>query len=649
MSSAGESLSADRLRDVKDAINDFLSQSNVYESLRDIIDTYVTEKEMVSPGSPCDAEDVMTIMRERGVVHQLMAQLRECTPLSTSKGGGLSEARRVLTPAFVEGESYLHVRLLGGRAFLDSMDLSPSNTRPLRLFAGIHFGSQRGESVHVPLTTDPKFEDDFVFHVDPALFGYTPDNLIEVAVPLVVAVFRDDMRENVADLVGENIIDWRRVLKTGALKLTVELSGCSTSVPVGIIDLELQLLPHCSVHHSEEEIASHMDHERAVTTTADREFLLYARRWWAEYQNIRPSHRGRKVKLFTALSNGRMVPVTHFVSPIQAEYGIESPFDAARFVSLLKSTQQSMGGLSLLSEASMSGGGGGCEQWLSLFAFVSQRQGHPCNHATLLCSLLLGFGLDAYCCIGALEEADDKTGVCVITRVKERSGAYTVTVWNPTTGARTPVSGAHPFVTADCMFNHRSFFANIQVANRILTTSFDVNNEEFWKPIVNLKLRNLPRFPVAPLLSTPPLTHTDERSLEMGVRARIESYRDGIGLQTQYNDDISYTLAQALQTYEQQRVAGDGNTGFSMFESCVKGILGGGKTFKAIPVNVSHTNDLEIMNTIRGSTAGREIIDTVADSVHFGVRIKIYSFPEHVLSVWVMLAVAYHSTPIVSS
>lgn len=35
------------------------------------------------------------------------------------------------------------------------------------------------------------------------------------------------------------------------------------------------------------------------------------------------------------MSNGRIVPVTHFVSPLQSLEMIYSPYDAARFVSLL--------------------------------------------------------------------------------------------------------------------------------------------------------------------------------------------------------------------------------------------------------------------------------------------------------------------------
>jgi len=40
--------------------------------------------------------------------------------------------------------------------------------------------------------------------------------------------------------------------------------------------------------------------------------------------------------------------------------------------------------------------------WHSLHTFIAQRSGDVQEHAVLLCSLLLGFGLDAYVCVGTV-------------------------------------------------------------------------------------------------------------------------------------------------------------------------------------------------------------------------------------------------------
>jgi centrosomal protein CEP76 len=40
------------------------------------------------------------------------------------------------------------------------------------------------------------------------------------------------------------------------------------------------------------------------------------------------------------------------------------------------------------------------EQWLNLHTFLVKNRGDVENHAILLCNLLIGFGLDAYVCLG---------------------------------------------------------------------------------------------------------------------------------------------------------------------------------------------------------------------------------------------------------
>jgi len=40
---------------------------------------------------------------------------------------------------------------------------------------------------------------------------------------------------------------------------------------------------------------------------------------------------------------------------------------------------------------------------------------------------------------------------------------------------------SHPFRTVDCVFNHISFYGNIQPENLIGGCSFDLNNSLLWK------------------------------------------------------------------------------------------------------------------------------------------------------------------------
>ncbi|KAK7198179.1 CEP76 C2 domain containing protein [Novymonas esmeraldas] len=615
-------ISPEHLRSMKSAIHSFLHETNVFDSIRDIVDTYVSEHadEDVSGDN---SSAIMRIVREKGVLQELVNQIQS-RPV-------MGAAPSTAVPS--DGRHYLLVRLGGGRAFVDNLDISPLVARKRSVVFAAQFGNQRFRSARQPCSAEPAFDDEFLFEVDATGFGFGESDLVEVSTPFHIAVLREDTQLNVAELLGENIIEWRKVLKSGYLGLTVELCGRNAGVPAGIIDLQLELVSKKRIRYREEDIASRVEQQRVAVTNADREFLVYSRRWWSEYQSQRPTHKERKVRLFASTSTGRMVPVTHFVSPIQVDFGLDSPQDAARFVSLLRVAND---GSSSVGSLSAEAGG-----WLSPFIFVSQRQGHCCNHATLLCSLLLGFGLDAFCAIGSGHNGE--ASVFVVSRSADARGAARVTVWNPASGERSSPSEQAAFSTVDCLFNNKAFFANCQATNSIASVSFECYNEEAWKPLNVLKLRMVPRYPSAPLLFEAAAAPSVERTLEIELRAAISAYRDSFGVMTAYDSVVSYVLSQALVLYERQQSEGCAEN-FSFFQESVKGSLGAGKTFKAIPVNVSYLDASSVMDVVRASAVGREILDTVMDNAKFGVRVKAFSFPEGVFSVWVMIAVNYTAT-----
>ncbi|TPP54353.1 CEP76 C2 domain family protein [Leishmania donovani] len=523
-------VSPEHLKSMKSAIHSFLQETGVYDSIRDIVDTYVSEH-----GDEADSSEnpsaIMRIVKEKGILQELVSQIQ-----SRSTVGAVPS---ITVPS--DGRHYLLVRVNGGRAFVDNLDLAPSTVSKRSVVFAAHFGNQRFRSAVKPCSAEPKFDEEFLFEVDATGFGFGEADLIEVSTPFHIAVLREDSQLNVAELLGENIIEWRKVLKSGYLGLTVELCGRNAGVPAGIVDLQLELVSKKRIRYKEEDIVSRVEQQRIAVTNADREFLVYSRRWWSEYQ---------------------------------AEFGLDSPQDAARFVSLLRVTAEGTGS------------------------------------------------------IGALSLEETK-----------------VTVWNPTSGERSSPSEQDTFATVDCMFNNKSFFANCQASNNIATTSFECYNEELWKPLNVLKLRMVPRYPSAPLLFETVAASPIERSLEIQLRAAISTYRDSFGVVTTYDDTVSYVLSQALLLYERQQSEG-GAQSFALFQESVKGTLGVGKTFKAIPLNVSYLDAGSVMDVVRAASVGREILDTVVDSAKFGVRAKVFCFPERVFSVWVMIAVNYSAASI---
>lgn len=606
----------ERLDTIKLSIQKHLSGGTIFESIRDVVETYLQE----NPEAPSSSSDeIIKVLKEQGIFQSLLSSITE----SDYRKENCNDTKW----GVIDGEQYLHVRLNGGRAFVDNAESSKLSKRYSNFFS-LQFGHQRHRSSFHECTCEPSFDEDFLLPLDAGAFGFPPHELIEICTPLHIAVFREDHEQNTAQLVGENIIDWRKVLNTGILSVTVELCASNAGVPVGIVDLELAMIPkYCRNRYTEDEIERRLEEQRAGIMASDREFLLYTRRWWNEYQSFRPSHKKRNVKVFASTTNGRMVPVNHFVSPLQGE-GITSPLEAARFVSLIRSTRSV--------ESTPLVEGSETSQWLSPLIFLSQRVGHPCNHANLLCSLLLGFGLEAYCCIG--ENAANEITIFIISHI--RGSLSDVVLWNPLLGERYSINGEHALSTIDCMYNHKSFYANIQPSSKIMSVSFDVENEELWKPLNPLKLRIVPKFPYPSLLYKFRDSYSMERRLDIKLRNSITSHRTVIGVQTVFDDTLSFVLSQALEKYELQKLSCQ-QEDLSLFQDCVKGTVGPGMTFKAIPVNVTNESEDNIMTVILSHNTGSQILDMVGEDVKFGVRSKIYAFPENVLSVWIMVAVSY--------
>jgi centrosomal protein CEP76 len=280
--------------------------------------------------------------------------------------------------------------------------------------------------------------------------------------------------------------------------------------------------------------------------------------------------------------------------------------------------------------------------WSSPFIFYSQRRGAICNHATLLCSLLLGFGLDAYCAVGT--NIQGKTHMFVVTRRKTAAGDYEVTFWEPSSAERFATNGGHPYATIGALFSHSSFYANVQGSDNAVTCNFDLENEMLWKPLNPLKLRMVPRFPSPPLLWIPMNPRAVELELEKAMQRAVAEHRENAGLQTMWDSAVSFTFAQALCGYEEQRTSGAAMDS-AMFHQCVKGKLGEGRTFKGVPLNVTHISEVKIMSTFRSSATGKEILDITGDDLKHSIRVKCFLFPEGVVSVWVMLAAHYRAGP----
>lgn len=181
----------------------------------------------------------------------------------------------------------------------------------------------------------------------------------------------------------------------------------------------------------------------------------YSNIWWAEYIEIRRNHKSRLVKIYAETDDREGYvhkPICSLISPMYSVGILESPLHAAKFVSLIPfhdfqgPAQQRL------------------EVWQSMQSFLARGSGGMEDHAVLLCNILLGFGLDAYLCIGT-----DGEGCRVwVMHVDEETqqpkfGTYgdaqtQVYFWETQTGQRLSVDDPRVhrlFRTISCVFNNK--------------------------------------------------------------------------------------------------------------------------------------------------------------------------------------------------
>ena len=119
--------------------------------------------------------------------------------------------------------------------------------------------------------------------------------------------------------------------------------GSEASIPAGVLDLTLELFPkggECEGVGSEgvmgeEVIAAQLALERQRGAERERLFLVYAKQWWAEFLQVREEHAKRPVTIFARDEGGISRLVCSFVRPLKAGHLLDSPRQAACYVSLV--------------------------------------------------------------------------------------------------------------------------------------------------------------------------------------------------------------------------------------------------------------------------------------------------------------------------
>ncbi|XP_060233108.1 centrosomal protein of 76 kDa isoform X3 [Meriones unguiculatus] len=593
------SLPPEKASELKQLIHQQLSKMDVHGRIREILAETIRE-ELAPDQQHLSTEDLIKALRRRGIIDDVMKELNFVTdsvdqePSSSPKQTvGFDKQSTLKKTNLDPTRRYLYLQVLGGKAFLEHLqEPEPLPGQVCSTFTlCLHYRNQRFRSKPVPCACEPDFHDGFLLEVHRESLGdgtrmADSTTMLSISDPIHMVLIKTDIFGETT-LVASYFLEWRSVLgsETGVTSLTVELMGVGTEskVSVGILNIKLEMYPPLSQTLSQEVVNTQLALERQKTAEKERLFLVYAKQWWREYLQIRPSHNSRLVKIFAQ---------------------------------------------------------GDCE-----------------DHANLLCSLLLGYGLEAFVCVGT--KAKGAPHAWVMTCGTDG----TIMFWESLTGHRyihkpTNSEGPplaeqpkplYPYRTIGCVFNHQMFLGNCQPSDAVETCIFDLNDESKWKPMSEEAIKSvcapgattsLPPFP--PLCASTIDASVTSNEIEMQLRLLVSEHRKDLGLTTVWEDQLSYLLSPALASYEFERTTSI-SAGNEEFQDAIRRAVPDGHTFKGFPIHFVYRNARRAFATCLRSPFCEEIICCRGDQVRLAVRVRVFTYPESACAVWIMFACKYRS------
>nr|XP_056710275.1 centrosomal protein of 76 kDa isoform X3 [Euleptes europaea] len=593
------SLPPEKASELKQIIHQQLTKMDVHGRIREVLAETIRE-ELAPQHQQLSEEDLMKALIRRGIIDDVVKELnfmtdmnnREVTSTPKPSTHFVDRQPPVLKKTNIDPtRRYLYLQVLGGKAFLEHLqEPEPLPGQICSTFTlCLHFRNQRFRSKPVPCACEPDFSDGFLLEVYKDSLGEgskmaDATTMLSICDPVHIVLIKTDTSGETT-LVASYFLEWRSVLsaENRVTKIAVELLGVGTEskVSVGVLDIKLEMYPKLNKTLSQEIVNTQLALERQKTAEKERLFLVYAKQWWREYLQIRPSHNTRLVKIFAQ---------------------------------------------------------GDCE-----------------DHANLLCSLLLGFGLEAFVCVGTKAKGVSHTWVMTY------GIDGTVTFWESLTGHRyihNPIKPddppaveqpkpLYPYRTIGCVFNHQKFFANCQPSEAVEVCFFDLHDESKWKPMSGEAIKSvcspgattaLPSFP--PLCASAIDAAATSNELELQLRLLVAEHRKDLGFATVWDDQLSYLLSPALAAYELERTTGI-SSGNEEFQDAIRRAVPDGHTFKGFPIHFVYRNARRAFATCLRSSFCEEIVCCRGDQVRLAVRVRVFVYPESACAVWIMFACKY--------
>jgi len=614
----------DQIRHIKSVIGTHLESSDLLDKIKQKI------KDENLSQSQLDDKKLLEILKQTQAFDNISQEIKN-TQLQTLR----TQADQIPQGSFATDSKRrgLLFKIGKGKAFLEY--LGKESNKKLQFF--VNFMKQRFSSNLIPANIEPNFNEAFLFDLSgPDQMEIDLLTLLKLNIPVELALIAHNA-DGSKSLLSTKQVDWRFVLSHGGISVNLELPGvdAKSKLSVGVIQISMDLMPKMDKIDlvPERVLDQQFDHEKKEVNNDISAFYDYTTEWWNDYKQLRPNFDKRPVKIYAEDEYGVYKPVFTFVKPLYGVKGIDSSYHAARFVGLIPYRRNE------------NPGGDKKEVWNSFNTFLSLGYGDCENHAALLCSLLLGFGMDAYVAIGF---SSDGPHTWVVTRMTTKGvgdrDIIRTTFWESLTGQR--FEQKDPRVNSlyrrvGCVFNHKRFLANIQETESPFHVDFNFEDEFLWKRMSQERVAGLKTSQNSITLLAPKLDiYAEEDFIEKELRNSLLNFRRGRGQTCKFDDKLANMLLPALANYELERTTGQ-TFGQEEFQNAVKSYIPENHTFKAFPIQFNHRRPKDMFDTLANAPIAEDIINARGDSIFFAIKTKIYVFPENIHSVWVTIAVRF--------
>lgn len=284
-------------------------------------------------------------------------------------------------------------------------------------------------------------------------------------------------------------------------------------------------------------------------------------------------------------------------------------------------------------------------RWHSFLALWARGKASTEEKSLLLCSVLLGYSLDAWCCLGS--DAKGKPHSWVMVRDRgDASLPSEVTCWDPR--AALPFTADEPrylasYSSIDTVFNHRRVL--ICHADAAARVTFDFTDPRAWlsAPLAAEAVDILRLQPAAGQFSDlrpkswglPAETEVIEEAIEMRLAAAIKAHREAAGLPTATDPHLAQLLHVALANCELERQGLPSQA--ASFEVMARRACAVGEVLTAVPVQFNHLKVSLYWPALSDRQTVREVLAAPAGT-SFAVRARVVLYPEGCVAVWVLVA-----------